>query len=84
MFSIASIRSCFEFIVARLNSLTKKYSKCRLSTCCISVKPAAFVYNLFKMRSMTQLVGVALMPSQVQMALPCRCSTTALMSGSCT
>ena len=31
-----------------------------------------------------RLVGVALTPSQVQTAFPCRCSTTALISGSCT
>lgn len=36
------------------------------------------------MRSIAQLVGVALMPSQVQIAFPCRCSTTAFISGSCT
>ena len=41
-------------------------------------------YNLFRMRSITQLVVVALKPSQVQMLFPCRCSTTACMSGNCT
>lgn len=34
-------------------------------------------YSLFKIRSITQLVGVALTLSHVQMALPCKCSTTA-------
>ena len=40
--------------------------------------------SLSSIRSITQLVGVALMPSQVQTAFPCKCSTTAFMSGSCT
>ena len=35
------------------------------------------LYNLFSIRSITQLVVVALKPSQVQMLLPCKCSTTA-------
>ena len=38
--------------------------------------------SLSSIRSITQLVGVALMPSQVQTAFPARCSTTAFMSGS--
>jgi hypothetical protein len=33
------------------------------------------------MRSITQLVGVALTPSHVHIDLFCKCSTTALMSG---
>lgn len=34
-------------------------------------------YSLFNIRSITQLVGVALTLSHVQIALPCKCSTTA-------
>lgn len=41
-------------------------------------------YNLFKILSITQLVGVALTPSQVHIDFPCRCSTTALINGNCT
>lgn len=40
--------------------------------------------SLLRIRSITQLVGVELMPSQVQIAFPCKCSTTALIRGSCT
>ena len=36
------------------------------------------------MRSITQFTGVALTLVQVQMPVPCRCSMTALMIGSCT
>ena len=41
-------------------------------------------YNLFKILSIAQFVGVALIPSHVQIAFPCKCSTTALIKGSCT